>query len=180
MERFNVQPFLSIVAFAGRYPRGSNFDTDLLDVEERTTSASIFLKHSEACTSLGLFASTATLDKLLDLMVGDEPVKRGEVRRLLEELEGRLRDEINMATLLTLSLQEAAHYLTPRKGWEAVIENFPGAVSDIEEATKCLALSRSTACVFHLMRALEVGLRALGIQAGKLFSVSVTRSYKSH
>jgi hypothetical protein len=35
-------------------------------------------------------------------------------------------------------------------------------LNDIEEAGKCLALNRNTACVFHLMRVMEVGLRALG------------------
>jgi hypothetical protein len=34
-------------------------------------------------------------------------------------------------------------------------------VSDIEEGTKCLALNRATAYVFHLMRCMEIALRAV-------------------
>jgi hypothetical protein len=44
---------------------------------------------------------------------------------------------------------------------------FPSAIYEIDEAGKCYALGRSTACVFHLMRAMEIGIRtaarALGI-----------------
>jgi HEPN domain-containing protein len=38
---------------------------------------------------------------------------------------------------------------------------FPSAIYDIEEATKCLALGRATATAFHAMRAIEIGVRAL-------------------
>ena len=40
-------------------------------------------------------------------------------------------------------------------------ERFPSAIYDIQEAANCLALSRPGACVFHLMRVLEVELMRL-------------------
>jgi hypothetical protein len=43
-----------------------------------------------------------------------------------------------------------------------VAQQYPSAATDIEEAGKCLAMGRSTACVFHLMRVMEAGLRSLG------------------
>jgi hypothetical protein len=52
---------------------------------------------------------------------------------------------------------------------EAVEKAFPSAVYDIEEAGKCLALQRSTACVVHLMRVLEIGLNRLAAQFGVPF-----------
>jgi len=45
---------------------------------------------------------------------------------------------------------------------EAIIERFPASGNDIEEAGKCYAAGRDTACVFHLMRVMEIGLRTLG------------------
>ena len=42
-----------------------------------------------------------------------------------------------------------------------VSERFPSADFDIVEAGKCLAFSRGTACVYHLMRVLERGLYTL-------------------
>ena len=47
-----------------------------------------------------------------------------------------------------------------------VFNNFSSANDDIDEAGKCLALGRGTACVMHLMRVLEVGLAALASALG--------------
>ena len=44
----------------------------------------------------------------------------------------------------------------------AVSDAFPSAMFDITESGACLALDRGSACVFHLMRVLEIGLRVLG------------------
>lgn len=37
---------------------------------------------------------------------------------------------------------------------------FPAALYDLKEAASCVAMSRSTAAVFHLMRIMEIGVRA--------------------
>jgi hypothetical protein len=44
---------------------------------------------------------------------------------------------------------------------EGVSAAFPSAQEDIKEAGNCLAADLNTASVFHLMRAVEIGLRAL-------------------
>jgi hypothetical protein len=44
---------------------------------------------------------------------------------------------------------------------KAVADAFPSAVIDIREATDCFAMERNPAAVHHLMRAAEIGLRAL-------------------
>lgn len=44
---------------------------------------------------------------------------------------------------------------------DEVDDAFPEAIADISEAGKCLALERWTATVFHLMRAMEVGVATL-------------------
>lgn len=79
-----------------------------------------------------------------------------------------------------LSYEMQSHvfmYIEPTKAYlytgselfgHEVATSFPSSSFDIEEAGKCLALNRSTACVFHLMRVLETGLyavaNALGVQ----------------
>jgi hypothetical protein len=40
-----------------------------------------------------------------------------------------------------------------------VVSSFPSCTTDIEEAGKSYATGRSIACVFHLMRVMEIGLR---------------------
>ncbi len=59
--------------------------------------------------------------------------------------------------------------VAPHLFGKAVADAFPTAAQDIDEAGMCLGLDRGAACVFHLMRALEVGLGVLG----KVFGVSL-------
>jgi len=82
---------------------------------------------------------------------------------LMPELQRRIQDEIQSVLWLYISSDRSKYYLEAREGFgEAVAIAFPSASYDIEEAGKCFALSRYTACVFHLMRTIEVGLRSLG------------------
>ena len=43
-----------------------------------------------------------------------------------------------------------------------VLNTFPNAVDDLDEAVKCLGFSQYTACVFHLMRTMEGAVRSIG------------------
>jgi hypothetical protein len=47
-----------------------------------------------------------------------------------------------------------------------VADRFPSATHDIAEAGKCFALGLGTATVFHLLRVMEIGLRALAVPLG--------------
>ena len=47
---------------------------------------------------------------------------------------------------------------------DSVAVAFPSVSFDAGEANRCIALSRNTACVFHLMRVLEIGLSVLAKQ----------------
>jgi len=49
---------------------------------------------------------------------------------------------------------------------QLVADTFPSAVGDIAAASRCFALDEWTACVFHLMRVLEHGLRSLAMAVG--------------
>jgi hypothetical protein len=58
-----------------------------------------------------------------------------------------------------------------KKDWAPVLKNFPTAEADIVAGVDLWALSHSTASVFHFMRVLEHGLRALAKDVGKSFDV---------
>jgi hypothetical protein len=77
------------------------------------------------------------------------------------ELTERFIDTLSLLSFLFLSPHEADLYSKPLSGWDAVVTAFPSSQFDIEEASKCLALNRHTAAVFHLMRVTEVGINAL-------------------
>jgi hypothetical protein len=50
----------------------------------------------------------------------------------------------------------------PEALWGSVVRTeFPTAVFEFEEAAKCIALDRATGAVFHLMRCVEIALKAV-------------------
>lgn len=65
---------------------------------------------------------------------------------------------------------EKGHVLkTWKVQWASVTKAFPSATPDIFAAVDCWALGHGTSCVFHSMRILEHGLRALATNLGKEF-----------
>ena len=79
----------------------------------------------------------------------------------------RLEEDLHKETFLAIPPVRVPYYEPkhPLFGKE-VDDNFPSTAFDIAEAGKCYALYRSTACVFHLMRALEIALRAFADRFG--------------
>ena len=77
----------------------------------------------------------------------------------LADFRNRLEDDAENHSYFLIRRKE--YYLNDHLFALGVFNNFPSANDDIFEAGTCLALERATACVMHLMRALEVALAAL-------------------
>lgn len=91
-------------------------------------------------------------------------VHRSEVSDDVGDLNNRIRDELKRRTLLIISSKSRQFFdqnAAPLFGDE-VFNKFVDSADDIAEAGKCLALERSTAAVFHLMRAMEAAVKILG------------------
>jgi len=58
------------------------------------------------------------------------------------------------------------YYEQPKLFGDDVFDKLPSANNDIFEAGTCLALERGTACVMHLMRVVEVGIKVLADTLG--------------
>jgi hypothetical protein len=87
----------------------------------------------------------------------------GNAVHALNDIESRFADFLSEIQLFTLSAQEtpfmaSAEELLNSPGFSVA---FPNASFEVEEAAKCVALGRYTASVFHAMRMLEIGIRAL-------------------
>ena len=67
----------------------------------------------------------------------------------IAEIRSRLDDELSTLLFFRLPAERAHYFDNYREGWEEVIARFPETISDIEEMSKCFALSRYTAAVFH-------------------------------
>lgn len=77
----------------------------------------------------------------------------------LGELALRIHEELQAEMFLHVPIDRVRYYEStePLFGTD-VAKQFPSISFDVVEAGKCYALHRSTACVFHLMRVLEIGL----------------------
>jgi hypothetical protein len=85
--------------------------------------------------------------------------KLNHYKFLIAELRTRIFDEIDNTFLLQISADKAKLYESLDPFGEQVAKSFPSVCYDAIEAARCRALNRSTACVFHLMRVLEIGLK---------------------
>jgi hypothetical protein len=99
--------------------------------------------------------------------VGIDHRKIIELRTLARQICEML--PVDLSTKMVMSVApRAARYLTDKTLFgEEVFNAFPSANEDIAEAGACLALERGTACVMHLMRALEAPLRAFSVALGQ-------------
>ena len=95
----------------------------------------------------------------------------GTLFRHLLEIVSRLRDDCSGRIYFQIAPENArllemdADHFGPEVG-----KAFGDAVEDIAEAASCLALERPTACVFHLMRALEVAATLVADKIGAAVS----------
>ena len=85
-----------------------------------------------------------------------------EAERDLNTVQSSMLYEIKSRLFFHVPQEHAKLYLKPREKWEEIIDRFPGALSDVEEAWKCFALERYTGAVFHSLQIVEVGLIELG------------------
>lgn len=131
----------------------------------------------QECVNLGLRQSKKAAEELLrllnvpDLSEPNNTLARhaaiGAVVTQIDDLLRRIADE--MADCHFYEIAGGKAELLDPSGMhfgKSVFDAFPGANEDIYEACACFALGRYTACVMHLMRVLEVGLKSLAKAIG--------------
>ena len=84
----------------------------------------------------------------------------------IAEVLSRLRDELSLSLFFKLPLEKKRYFDRPCMGWEEVIARFGDIAGDVEEMSKCFALSRYAASVFHSVQVTEGGLIHLGVFLG--------------
>jgi hypothetical protein len=89
-----------------------------------------------------------------------------DVEREVSILRKRIDDELRDREFFAFEASQIEYFDRKNLFGDEVAIAFPSALVNIEEAGKCLALDRSTACVFHLMRVMETGLMVIGKALG--------------
>lgn len=98
--------------------------------------------------------------------VSENPLDPNAFLNDIAILRKRIDDELKERQFFALETKMAQYFERPYLFGDEVFNNFPSANEDISEAGTCLALERATACVMHLMRVVEAGLKALANQLG--------------
>lgn len=118
----------------------------------------------QACDSFNLIRTADAIGRLeIRLHSGEKDLKI--VADDLRYIRQKLTEELDACLFLHVP-NDAHYYQEPQEGWQDVLVSFPSAMLNIEEASKCFALNRYTAAVFHCMRILESGIRVLANQFG--------------
>jgi hypothetical protein len=102
-----------------------------------------------------------SLDRLDMMTEGPGQVPLPNLAQAIMHTLSGIRDHLESEYFFHLDQHDVPLYLEPQPFGEAVGKKFPNATEDIAEAARCLALQRPTATVFHLMRVMELALRAL-------------------
>ncbi|MGH6857845.1 MAG: hypothetical protein ACRECP_09480 [Methylocella sp.] len=89
------------------------------------------------------------------------------MRDMINELYNRMLDELSDRVFLNISPEDAEYYRQSKPLFGQDVESkFSQMSEDIAEAGKCLAVSRSTAAAFHLMKVMEIGVQKFGDKLG--------------
>jgi hypothetical protein len=113
---------------------------------------------AEEAERIGLPLSAQQAKRVVQMWkTGDkEGVGRGAM-----ELHNRVLDELETVCCYIVS-REKTGYLEQSWPTNVCIEDaFPSAIPEFKRAGRCFAYSENTACVFHLMRIVDLGLQAV-------------------
>jgi hypothetical protein len=137
-----------------------------------------FLERLEAlwryCKDHGLELSEMAIQPLYDALHLSDSAPLGSFANEVKIIRGRIIDELRIPRFFFIP-REKARFFEVRDSCRNVIPPFGfevqkrfGAIAgeDIDEAGKCYAAGRNTACVFHLMRVIEAGLVELKTRLG--------------
>jgi hypothetical protein len=94
-----------------------------------------------------------------EMIAGARTIER--LHETLEQLWNSVALELKDRKFYAPVSKYAGHFEQPKLFGDDVFDKFPSARYDISEAGTCLALERGTACVMHLMRVCEDGIKVL-------------------
>ena len=126
----------------------------------------------QECLELELIQSGKHIDRIVRHVAN----KRDHDYMLihLKDLEAGIRDEGERHLVINIPAERGKLLQLEGPGfWSDVFTNFPSANADCESSVFCYACNESTASVFHSMRILECGLKALSDALGLPFGSDV-------
>jgi hypothetical protein len=142
--------------------RGKNAfltDEEIGDIRTRLSIA------NSSCHLACLSRATERLDHFLKLKLplvdADHPMSLQKMLWEVRELKKDISNDLSDQLFLHIPKDKAGYHLQFELFGPDVKIKFPGANEEITAAGNCYATGNNTACVFHLMRAVEHGARVM-------------------
>jgi hypothetical protein len=129
-------------------------------VEAVTKVALNLVRDASKLAGLKIKPDIDRLEQLIWAFEGAPRTGGAGIATSITHLLSRLQDELSERHFVRVT--DASLYGRSDLFGPEVVKKFKTAAPDIENAGNCLALEQGTACVFHLMRAMEVAVRQLG------------------
>ena len=108
--------------------------------------------------STGLVASSRLLKQIIE---GLPTITLVRLQENFKQLNKIIEEDLNDHLFLYVPSDKAGYYNRKDAFGIDVSKKFCSASQDIKDACNCFAFGQYTACIFHLMRIAEYGLRAL-------------------
>jgi hypothetical protein len=168
MQELNTRAFLAAATALARTHQifkglTGSYHEVLIDMSIELILSGLSVFRDEA-DKVGAKLAVLAADRLIEQLKADPcTVTVAQATIQLSEIESRFADHLIEVRLFALHQHEAvfleaADDLIEIEGFSAA---YPKTSFEIEEAAKCLAYGRHTAAVFHAMRMLELGIKAL-------------------
>ena len=171
MLRFYAQDFLNIARTMGWMEQMADanklnpaFDKPLSD-DLRSQYKNTLPDFDFMCRHVHLDSACDQIARMLEQLDNEDLTERGFFQAHTE-LHHRIEDDFSHHLLFAVPRSDSRYYEQRGTLFDthkvSVSKASQSVLDDIEEAGKCYATDRSTACVFHLMHVMECGLRVLG------------------
>ncbi|HMH50637.1 MAG TPA: hypothetical protein VK548_10420 [Candidatus Acidoferrum sp.] len=169
MLKFAAERFVGISAHLAHVAATSVHDEaragDALTPDDREYILKDLEFIREQCAGLPLEKVVLHVNRVVRIVKGED-CSYQQVAEYHRSLVERFTDEFSSVYCLALSADESSLYTNPAPFGAEIIGRLPEAAADIDESTKCLAVGRYTACVYHAMRVMEIGLNAVCVELG--------------
>lgn len=132
-----------------------------------------FLRHwtalAELCDHMGLPTTAGSCRTHIESIHTRQTYAIEHLDEAVRQTRRVLYEEMHTLAYFEIPPSQIHLWKSDRPFGPEVWKIFPDARADIEEAAKCLAVDRGTACVLHVARAMEHILRAFGAALGAVF-----------
>ena len=171
MINFQLAPFCTALdllrAILVEGAHGSAEGSGVIPDARRAIIKNHFQFIARQCSNLMLERADSRLMRISPMM--DRTYGFTELFAEFKALYEAIEDDIRLERFFHYRKDKGFLLLIMPGEWAATLKAFEPAKKDIEEAVDCYASEHETACVFHLMRVLEHGLRAMARDVGLIF-----------